>query len=322
VVFALWALAERRADARTVTLDVLVVIGVNALIVSPYLYMLLTGYPVPASPLATIPAGSPHVLEPTTRYLPLTLLGAWGAVVAHRRGDRLGRAWSGQMAGALLVWLGHLVLSALQISRERDESYYWVRFLLAASAGIGAWDLALRFGARLWRGFAEPSRLCAAVCLLALPYSLPYWWDPLSMDSYFRASVGPLPERLSRPTDWIRRNTDPRAVFAGDPGYARYVAALGARRVLWSNNMNQPKDAGSRYALDARLLRDVEPAEVLREASRWGVRYVLVTRDWLATQPGLTLETVSTRRHLRRAYLFEDPAGDFVAIFELVEEPT
>jgi hypothetical protein len=210
------------------------------------------------------------------------------------------------------------VLSALQLSRERDESYHWLRFLLAASAGIGAWDLARRIGPELWRGFSEPARRCAAVCLLALPYSLPYWWNPLLMDSYFPASLAPLPERLARPTDWIRTNTDPRAVFAGDPAYARYVAALGARRVLWSNNMNQPADASRRHALDELLVQDVEPAEVLGAAGRWGVRYLVVTPAWLAPRPGLTLEVLGSRRHLRRAFFFGDPASDFVAIFELV----
>jgi hypothetical protein len=320
VAFALWTLLERRADSRTTLLDVVVVIGVNILVVSPYLYMLGVGYPLGASPRATIPSLSPHLLEPTTRYLPLVLLGAWGAFVAHRRGDRLGRVWSGQVVGALVVWLGHVVLSALELSRERDESYYWLRFLLAASAGVGAWDLACRFGPGLWRGFSEPARVCVAVCVVALPYSLPYWWNPLLMDSYFPASLKPLPERLTRPTDWIREHTDSEAVFAGDPAYARYVAALGARRVLWSNNLNQPADAGSRYALDALLVQDVEPAEALGAARRWGVRYLVVTPAWLAPQPGLSLPVLDTRRHLRRVFLFEDAASGFVAIYELVGE--
>src|SRR6185503_7911862 len=44
-VFAAWALLERRAGAAGDTQDAMAVIGVNALIVSPYVVMLLLGYP-------------------------------------------------------------------------------------------------------------------------------------------------------------------------------------------------------------------------------------------------------------------------------------
>jgi len=317
VVYAAWTLATRKSEARSALLDVAVVIGVNVLIVSPYLYMLLTGYPVPAHPNATIPVTSPHLIEPTTHFLPLTLLGCWGVVVALRRGDRLSRLWSAQIVGAALVWVGHIALSVLQISRERDESYYWLRFLLAGSAAIGAWDLARRLGPALWRGFGDPVRRGVAVALLALPYSLPYWWNPLEMDSYFPASLSPLPERLARPTDWIREQTDPKAVFAGDPEYASFVAALGARRVLNSITLNQPADVAQRLEFQSLLLRGGDVSELRRSAQRWGVRYLVVTRRWLRTAPPLTLEQVDAHPYLARAFFFDDPSGDFVAIYAL-----
>jgi hypothetical protein len=316
VVYLAWTWASRRAEAREALRDVAVVIGINAAIVSPYLYMLLTGYPMDPHPNATIPVVSPHLLEPFTRYLPLTLLGLWGALVTQRRGDRLSRLWSAQVLGAVLVWIGHVALSALQVSRERDESYYWVRFLLAGSAAIGAWDLASRYGTLVWRGFADPAKRAAALGLLALPYSLPYWWNPLLMDSYFPEALAPIPERVSQPTDWIRAHTDPRAVFAGDTDYARFVAALGARRVLSSRTLNQPADAARRRELE-RLLLDKDAGAKAAAADRWGVRYLVVTPRWLRLQPGLTVKALDSRRNLRRVFLYGDVDGEFVAIYEV-----
>ena len=64
--------------------------------------------------------------------------------MAWRR-DRLGRLWSGQLLGALLVWLAYYPLSWMQQAKERDDAYYFLRFQLAVCAAIGAWDLARRF---------------------------------------------------------------------------------------------------------------------------------------------------------------------------------
>ena len=158
-VFAAWSLLDRRPDARRDVTDVLVVLGVNALIVSPYLAMLLLGYPflVP-SPVMTISAVSPHLLETTARSGWLFALGLLGTAVAYRRGDRLGRLWAAQVAGAFLVWISYLALSALQLAREKDEIFNWLRFLTAASAGIGAWHLAGRAARWLDRPWPEAGR--------------------------------------------------------------------------------------------------------------------------------------------------------------------
>ena len=135
LVFGAWSLLARRPGARRDVTDVLVVLGVNALIVSPYLVMLLLGYPflVP-SPVMTISAVSPHLLEPTARSGWLFALGCWGAVVAFHRGDRLGRLWASQVVAAFLIWASYLGLSVLQLAREKDEIFHWIRFLTDASA--------------------------------------------------------------------------------------------------------------------------------------------------------------------------------------------
>ena len=43
-------------------------------------------------------------------------LGGWGAVVAYRRGDRLGRLWTAQVLGGFAVWLAYLGLGAIHLS--------------------------------------------------------------------------------------------------------------------------------------------------------------------------------------------------------------
>ncbi|HET8647791.1 MAG TPA: hypothetical protein VFO85_19995, partial [Vicinamibacteria bacterium] len=175
VLFAAWSLAARRPEARREATDVAVALAVNVLIVSPYLVMLLVGYPfLQRLAIMTIPAHSPHLLETTARAGVVFALGAWGALVCARRG-RGGRLWAAQFAAAHLVWVAYLALSLLQVARERDEVVYWTRFLNAVLAGIGAWDLATRAAAALPALLGPPSRRAVAIAALALPFALPLW---------------------------------------------------------------------------------------------------------------------------------------------------
>jgi hypothetical protein len=317
-VFAAWSLLARRADAARDTRDALTVIGVNALIVSPYVVILLLGYPfLDPSPFMTISPVSPHLLETTTRGGGVFALGLWGAVIAYRRGDRLGRVWTAQLLGAYLIWTGYLALSLMQMARERDEIFNWLRFLTAASAGIGAWDLAARLARWSSRPWPAAAR-AAAVAVLALPFSVPYWWDPLRMDFYFPGSLRPLPERIRAPTDFLRERTEPRAVVAGDHDFARWVGALGARRVLLGDHLHSPKDRPRREAVEEQLVRGGDPDASWPAAAPYGVRYLVVTPALLAGFPGATLAGLRQRPDIRLAHLTGDAAADFVAVFEIV----
>ena len=316
-VFAAWSLLERRPDAGRDARDVSGVIGVNALIVSPYVVMLLVGYPflVP-NPFQIINPLSPHLLETTTRSGWLFALGLWGAGVAHRRGDRLGRVWAAQVAGAYLIWGAYLALSAIQMARERDEIFNWLRFLTAASAGIGAWDIARRLA--LWTSRPwTPAMRAAGVALLALPWTLPYWWDPVRMDLYFSGSLRPLPESIRAATDFLRDHTERQAVVAADHDFARWVPALAARRVLLGDHLHSPKDRPRREALEHLLVGGADPGASWPAASAYGVRYLVVTPD-LAARNGVALATLQGRPDLRLAHLTGAGMADYVAIFEIV----
>jgi hypothetical protein len=327
VLFAAGSLLARREDARRDVTDAAVVIGVNVLVVSPYLVMLLVGYPfLYASPRAMIPPFSAHLLEGTLKQGAIFWLGAWGALLLARR-DRLGRVFAAQLLAGYAVWACVPVLSLLQIARERDEIYYWIRFLTAAAAGVGAYDLIGRAAAWLRPALAAPPTRCAAALLVALPWSLPYWWNPLTMDSYVPGSLEPVPERLRAPTDFIRRNTPRDAVFAGDREYARYVAALGARRSTLVENLHPPKQWMERVQLEVALL--LEPSEAARLAAAQGVSYFVVTprllavyREWLAKRapergPPPRLVDLERRDDLERAFLWQGPDRDFVAVFKI-----
>jgi hypothetical protein len=194
--------------------------------------------------------------------------------------------------------------------------HHWLRVLFAASAGIGAWDLAGRLERRMgWS--LSPAVRAGAVALLVLPSSLPYWWDPWRMDPSFQRSVDPLPELLRAPTTFLRTRTEPDAVVASDPDLARYVAALGARRVLISGGMNASADASRRWLLLEALLRDTDGRAVRPAAAEYGVRYLAVTPALLKRHPPVTLADLDRRPHLRRVHLTGDPHADFVVVYRL-----
>jgi hypothetical protein len=317
LVFVLIAWLRRAPEARRDLLDVSVVLGINVLVVSPYLVMLLVGYPfLRPSPQMTIPVFSPHLLEPMLRSGFVFVLAVYGLFVVWKRPDRLSRLWFAQVVGAHLLWVLYLGLGWAQLARERDELFYWLRFMNAATAAVGAWDLAGRVLTRLSARPFAPALRATAVLVLALPFSLPYWWDPLRMDRYFKGCLQPLPARVERPTEFLRHHTRPTAVVAGDRDYARYVGALGARRLLLSNAVHAPKDFERRVELERSLLRGREGYPP--DADRYGVTYLVVTPHLLESYPDVSLADLQTRPYLREVHLTARSDTDYVAIFELV----
>ena len=188
---------------------------------------------------------------------------------------------------------------------------------MAASAGIGAWDLASRLGAR-WRGtLATPAWRAAALMALALPWCLPYWWDPIRMDALFAGSLKPLPRHLVEPTEYLRRHAEPLAVVASDPDYSRWVAALGARRVLRDRHLHFPTDQPERERVLDTLLRDPDGQRVAEAAARYGIRYLVVTPALLAAHPGVTLEAIASRPHWETVLVTEERSGPPVVVLRL-----
>ncbi|MCU0241088.1 MAG: hypothetical protein MUF51_01540 [Vicinamibacteria bacterium] len=316
-----WILATwlfERADIRRALLDVGVVIGVNLLIVSPYLCMLLIGYPfLTPGPRMMIPPFSAHLLEVTTRLGPIFWLGVWGLVVIARRRDRLARVFVAQVVGAYLIWLGYYVLHFLQQAREKDEIYFWIRFLIAAAAGVGAWDALKRMTAGVAR-LRAPARRAALLCLIAAPHSIVFFWDPVRMDDYFERSREPLPEIVSAPAAYLRERTARQTVLAGDHEFARWAAALAGRRSLLGAGLHTPKDYLRRLAVEERLMRSGDAAAARSAAASYGIEYLIVTPALLALYAPVTLAEIEARPYLHEVHLTRS-AEDFVAIYRIGE---
>jgi hypothetical protein len=313
VSFAVLTTRFRRDEARRAWIDVAAVIGVNLVVVSPYLIMLFSGYGVfHSGPRMAIPPASPHLLEAIARMAPLTALAAWGAVVAWRR-DRVGRVWAAQAVAALSIWLAYYPLSLLQQAKERDDTYYWLRVHLAVCAAVGVWDLARRLGPKLWPALAAPVRRAVVVGALCVPFTLPYWWDPSRMDLYFPGSLEPLPETVTRPAAYLRAHGGGDAVLAGDPTAARWMAALAGTPVLVARDFAVPRDYLDRVRLGEALVRG-GPGDPEAEARRLGASHLIVTPQYLS-HLDVRLEDVESRSYLSPAHFAGDRRGDFVALF-------
>jgi hypothetical protein len=281
VTFAVLCSLWRRDEARRAWIDVASVIGINLVIVSPYLVMLFRGYGVlDSGPRLEIPPSSPHLLEVTTRVAALAVLAVWGMVVAWRR-DRMGRVLTAQMVGAALVWLAYYPLSLLQQAKERDDTYYWLRIHLAICAAVGAWDLARRLAPRLGLPPLQPAARAVAVAALAVPFTIPYWWDPSRMDLYFAGSQPALASTVRDPADFLRGQDASRVVLAGDPTATRWMAALAGTRVTLARDFAVPKDYLARVRLNDALVRG-GPGDPAADAALWGVSHLVVTPEFLA----------------------------------------
>jgi hypothetical protein len=330
VVYVAWGLAlfaalswwsGPREQRRRDVLDALVPLAVNAVLTGPIVVRLVADRLARApDAYSELPASAAHLLEPTARVGAVFLVAVWGGWTAFRRGDRMGRLLSAQFLGALSIWAGYAGLSVLGLVEQPDEIYYWLRVLTGALAGVGLWDLAGRAGTLVRALAHDPARRAAAACLAALPWTVPYWWDPPRMDRYFERSREPLPALLSAPGEFFRSQTPPRAVLASDPTFAWWMAALSGRRALISGGLHAGLDLDTRVHVLATLVEAEDGAALRASAAAYGVTYLAVTPSLLA-QHGLSLAQLEARPHFHRVYFTGDPAGNFVAVLELQPPP-
>jgi hypothetical protein len=148
---------------------------------------------------------------------------------------------------------------------------------------------------------------------MALPFTMPYWWNPTRMDLYFAGSLAPLPAEVTGAAAFLRANAPRDAVLAGDITAVRWMSALAGSRVILARDFAVPRDYGARVRLSEALMRG-GPGDPRAEAARYGVRYLLVTPA-LVSDLGVSLEDVDARPYLRRVHFDGDPRGEYVAIF-------
>ncbi|HET7292432.1 MAG TPA: hypothetical protein VFM88_08410, partial [Vicinamibacteria bacterium] len=330
-VFLLLSLI-RRDELRRDAVDTMAVLGLNAAIVGPYVIWLVRAprVAVPAAApaeIVTAGAGSPMLLEASLRNGLVFAAALWGARLAWRQGGRLGRLLAAQLAAAMTIWLGYAGFATVgwrppgplgEVLEQPDEIFFWLRFVAATCAGIGAWDLASRFASTFRRGL-EPQTRATLLGLVCLPWSLPYWWNPAMMDRYFNLSRDPLPEELRSFATFLLRETPPSAVLAGDPWLARYAAALTGRRSLLSMGPPPPLDLERRHAVARMLLTGADLEAVRRNAAEYGITHLVVTPRLLTAWRLRQLREASfdARSDLQRVYASEGPTFRSIRVYRI-----
>ena len=120
-----------------------------------------------------------------------------------------------------------------------------------------------------------------------------------------------------RTTTFIRERTDPEAAFLAVGEDARYVAALGGRRVLYDGYLAPPPDFEERRRLQRAVLveDDATAARALRD--QYGVRYVLMSDRLMVQYPGVRSRPFAARPGWRRVFPTSSTRDGRLAVFEL-----
>jgi hypothetical protein len=204
---------------------------------------------------------------------PLLLLGAAGVLVLRRRDAPRDRDVVGIVAGTWLLWLVYELLALRGGSPEADELHYFLRFAMALAAGS-----ALFAAAEVLTPVAglRPGQAPLAVMAALLPLTFPASWDPPTMDRYFRWCLPPLRPKVVAYGEWVRENTDTRAVFVAGNDACIWIPALAGRRVLLAGESRPPRDYAARKEAERILLLSRKPDLIRETARRFGVDYLAV----------------------------------------------
>jgi hypothetical protein len=257
-------------------------VGVSALIAAPYIRFLARDY----SPLGTggsteqiwrdalgVRLAVPH--WGSLDLGPLLVLGVLGVLALARRKSPRDRALLGLLATAWGLWIAYELGALFRFAPEPDEAHYFLRFVMGLAAGA-----ALAAAARHvegWKGL-QPGQghLLAMAC--CLPLTFPAYWDPPTMDRYFKRSQSPVPPKAEAYGAWVRQHTAPDAVFVAGSSASSWIPALGGRRVLLAADARPPGDYAERKQAERTLLLSGDGAEILRTARAFGVTHLAVDR--------------------------------------------
>jgi hypothetical protein len=205
---------------------------------------------------------------------PLLVLGVLGTVVLLRRKGPRDLALLALLATAYGLWLGYELGALFRFAPEPDEAHYFLRFVMGLAAGAalaaGARVVATLRGLRTGQG-----HLLAMAC--CLPLTFPAYWDPPTMDRYFKLSQSPVPPKVQAYGEWVRTQTPPDAVFVAGSSASSWIPVLAGRRVLLAAEARPPRDYAERKQAERALLSGDGDA-VLRAARAFGVSYLAVDR--------------------------------------------
>ena len=289
---------------------------VSAVVTSPYVFVLLFRFPAgQPGPRFGNPASEALLLWPTFQsglIFPVALI---GLLLWFRRGEAQARWWQALFAGGFAFWLLLILLGYSFRARERDELLYWLRFSSAMVAGAFSLEILRQLERRLFDRTFTVAQRAALLVALTFPFTSVFWWNPLRMDRYFKGSLSPIPLYMRAPGEYLRSHARPEDVVAGDSVFAKFVSVFSGRRVFLSENLNNPPAV--RQAREARQQRLLGPAsEACAVASAEGIRYLVITPSWL-DEAGVPVSRLDTFDHLKERVRVQDPAGAFIALFEV-----
>jgi hypothetical protein len=112
--------------------------------------------------------------------------------------------------------------------------------------------------------------------VVSLPWSFPYWWEPVRMDPVYVASVPGVSRQHLAVAEAVRENTPPDAHFVAGPSYAPWIAALTGRSVLLDEGAAVPvPDTVARRRAARDLLTSRDDDRVRQVAQEWGITHVV-----------------------------------------------
>lgn len=274
-----------------------VVLILAALLVAPYVYFLRTHFQhavslspgwSPESPKLSAWGEAPPPAHSLLFLVTLDFgvkffLGAWGMWVAWRKRNRFHLLWLGMAASAYSAWAVSAVLYEMGRARGAAHVYIFIVFLTAAFAGIGAADLVRRVAAASARkGLAlTVNRLAAAALLLLLPISVPFWFQPNTMDEHYRSALEPLPADVVALGEWIEDNTGGSDVILAGSRLAPWIPALSGRRIL---RLARPPHGSELYRDECAILFPADEEQVRAVIERLGLTHVIVDSTFMEEQ--------------------------------------
>ena len=149
----------------------------------------------------------------------------------------------------------------------------------------------------------------ALVAALALPYTMPAWWDPAQMDPYFAPSLlAPVPAAIVVHTDYLRHHTN-RTTWWPATARSRAGWPRWGRGAFSSTRASTPPGTSpNRIHLEEALFRRTDADSVRHALEGYHVRYLLASPAALVYYPEVTLESLQARPLLEQVALHQRAA--------------